>query len=327
MDKPRIIFRVDGNNSIGLGHITRCCALADMLRSSFEIYFYTRANSKFVLKDIKKYCNEIFVLDNTSSYNEEASVWASVLSGNEIVVLDGYNFNTYYQQQVKSKGCKLVCVDDIHAYHFVADVIINHAPGAEKNKYSAEPYTQLYLGSDYALLRKIFLEAAKTNKQNQPNNSSVLICFGGADPNNVTLQVLEKLTGSFPGKKVKVVVGSAYVHFQRLSDAVKVNNNVTLRKSISPEEMLQLMQESPIAITAASSVALEYLCVKGNLFLMLTADNQKDLYKSLIEKKCANEFDALLKNNTENLNGNHCYLIDGKSNQRLLSIFNILAKN
>src|SRR4030095_2375161 len=99
------------------------------------------------------------------SYEEEAAEWTSGLKGDEIVVLDGYNFKTTYQQQIKSKGCKLVCIDDIHAYHFVADVVINHAPGIDAKQYSCEAYTQLYLGTKYVLLKKIFLDEAAVSSK------------------------------------------------------------------------------------------------------------------------------------------------------------------
>src|SRR5215472_8000900 len=128
MQKRKVIFRVDGNGKIGLGHISRCCALADMLKGDFEVYFYTRATSEPILEGVKKYCVGVFILNDAISYEEEAVQWIKPLKGDEIVVLDGYDFITYYQQKIKDKGSKLVCIDDIHACHFVADALINHAP-------------------------------------------------------------------------------------------------------------------------------------------------------------------------------------------------------
>ena len=328
MPKQKIIFRVDGNSEIGLGHISRCCALADMLKDDFEIYFYTRANAQPVIKNIKQYSTEVVKLNNNISYNEEAAEWISVLEGNEIVVLDGYNFDTPYQQKIKEKGCKLVCIDDIHAYHFIADAVINHAPGINEKDYSTESYTQLYLGTDYALLKKIFLEEAlKEHKSFNLKESPVLICFGGADANNITKEVLEKTMQLFPGKKINVVVGPAYIHLDGLRRIIREQQHVSLYINVKPEDMLALMQHSGIAITAASTIALEYICVKGNLFLKQTADNQKYLYNSLIEKKCANSYGLLKdKYNCDEIIDNQYKLIDGKSNLRLQKIFNNLSE-
>jgi UDP-2,4-diacetamido-2,4,6-trideoxy-beta-L-altropyranose hydrolase len=329
VDRKKIIFRVDGGNIIGLGHISRCCALADILRDKFDIFFYTRANSKPVLDDIKNYCNDVVILNDDISYEEEADSWINVIKEVEIVVLDGYNFNTYYQQKIKAKGCKLVCIDDIHAYHFVADVVINHAPGIDEKDYSVEPYTQLFLGTDYVLLKKIFLEEAlTTGKLLDTKQSAILICLGGADPDNVTKEVFEKTKVLFPLRPINVVVGAAYLHLNELKQAIAAHQQATLHASIKSAEMLELMQQSNIAITSASTIALEYICIKGNLFLKCIADNQKEIYSSLIKNKCAYAFDLLHDQcNSNSLIDNQYKLIDGESSQRLLMIFQKLSSD
>jgi UDP-2,4-diacetamido-2,4,6-trideoxy-beta-L-altropyranose hydrolase len=323
MADQKVIIRVDGGNKIGLGHVSRCCALADMLRDNFSISFYTRANSGPVLDDVKSCCNDVVILNDDISYEEEADSWISVLKADEIVVLDGYNFTTYYQQKIKAKGCKLVCIDDIHAYHFVADVVINHAPGVNEKDYSVESYTQLFLGADYVLLKKLFLEEAiKTDRLLDIKQSAILICLGGADPDNVTKEVFEETISLFPLTKINVVVGAAYLHLNELKQTIKAHQQATLHTSIKPAEMLELMQQSNIAITSASTIALEYICVKGNLFLKCIADNQKEIYHSLVEKNCAYAFDLLQDHcNSNSLVDNQYKLIDGKSSQRLLTIF------
>src|SRR5438045_9561180 len=108
IDKQRVLLRADGSSKIGLGHISRCCALANMLKDNFEIYFYTRTKVSSVLDDIKSYCTNVFTLSDDISYDEEASQWVSVLDGNEIVVLDGYNFDTNYKQNIEATEWKIV---------------------------------------------------------------------------------------------------------------------------------------------------------------------------------------------------------------------------
>ncbi len=323
MIKRKIIIRVDGSSTIGLGHISRCYALAEMLKNDFEIYFYTRADSKVIIEDIRNYCAGLIQLNNNISYEAEAIQWIEALAGNEIVVLDGYYFNTGYQQKIKDKGCKVVCIDDIHAYHFVADVVINHAPGITAEAYSAEPYTRLYLGPDYVMLKKIFLDEALIPKgEYDLKDSSILICLGGADPNNEIKNTLKELLELFPKTFFHVVVGAAYSHLQQLMVLAGDYKQVLLHINVKPEEMLSLMQQSNIAITSASTIALEYSCVKGNLFLKCIADNQKEAYQSLIERKCAYTFESIKENYYSDIAiSNQHKLIDGKSNERLLDVF------
>jgi UDP-2,4-diacetamido-2,4,6-trideoxy-beta-L-altropyranose hydrolase len=321
--KKKIVFRADGNSGLGLGHIARCCALADMLKDNFHCCFYIRATSKTIIDNIQNYCTSVTEINDTVSFDEESETWVNILEGDEIIVLDGYNFDTGYQLKIKSKGCKLVCIDDMHPYHFVADVIINHSPNILCTQYSCEPYTQLFLGPGYVLLKKIFLQkAALQNKVLDFDNSPLLVCMGGADPGNKTVEIVKEVRQLFPGKKILVIVGSAYKFKDTLQAICKTSDNISVFTSISSEELIALMEKAHIAVTSASTVALEYLCIRGNLFLIHTAGNQSHLYMALIEKKCAWPYAFLFDhyNSSDTIHNQHA-LIDGKSDERILKIF------
>ena len=109
----------------------------------------------------------------------------SHLQGDEIVVLDNYFFDTGYQRAIKGKGCRLVCIDDMHDKHYVADVVINHGL-TDSALFDVESYTKLCLGFDWALLRKPFLEAARKKRVPMDRKGKVVVCFGGSDIHDVT---------------------------------------------------------------------------------------------------------------------------------------------
>ena len=149
--KEKVYIRADGSSNIGLGHIIRCVSLAHMLKDKFMIHF-------FVLEIPEALKSEIVQNEWNITVIEKELDFLSELKGNEIVILDGYLFNSNYQKQIKNKGCKLVCIDDFHDQRFYADLVINHAPGVSKEDYKGEQYTKYLLGPDYALLRPEFLE-------------------------------------------------------------------------------------------------------------------------------------------------------------------------
>ena len=183
--KAKIILRADGNKDIGLGHVIRSLALAEMLKEDYSCSFVTRFVTDYLRNEIMAVCENLIELDNTGCHFDQ---FLQLLHGDEIVVLDNYFFTAEYQQKIKDKGCKLVCIDDIHDKHFVADIVINHAGGIKKEAYAKAPYTQLYLGPEYAMIRPEFL----TRKSNK-NDLSTLVCLGGADLHNATLEVLRLL--------------------------------------------------------------------------------------------------------------------------------------
>ena len=108
MTKRKIYFRADASATIGYGHFIRSLALADMLKNDFDCTFFTTSPSPYQIAEMGKVCNYI-------SLNEETKFkdFINLLVGDEIVVLDNYFFTTEHQKQIKEKGCKLVCIDDM----------------------------------------------------------------------------------------------------------------------------------------------------------------------------------------------------------------------
>jgi UDP-2,4-diacetamido-2,4,6-trideoxy-beta-L-altropyranose hydrolase len=289
--KRRVIFRADGNSRIGLGHVVRSLALAHMLRDEFECVFAIQAPTKELKEQIMEVCNGIISLPPCHPSEERfVHELAAYISEEEIVVLDGYDFRTEYQQSIKSRNTPLVCVDDIHAFPFVADAVVNQAGGVRENLYKTAPYTKLCLGPAYGLLRPPFL-AASLRRRNLPEGDiRVLLTLGGADSQNLTLQLAKELAAADSVKQVDVVVGAAYQHTGLLQTWLEEQRNFALHRNLTAHQMCRLMQQCAAAVTAASGVAYEYAAVGGLLFVLQTADNQEDLHRFLLNSGIAQDY-------------------------------------
>src|ERR1044072_5150725 len=139
--KKKVIIRADGGTSIGMGHVVRSLALADMIRQDFDIVFAIQQPGDEVLKMIHQVTETVIHLPVTADYSDDSLRFCEYLDSEQIVVLDGYHFRTAYQEAIRKKGCKLVAIDDLHAWHHVADLVLNHADGVEHGFYSTEEYT------------------------------------------------------------------------------------------------------------------------------------------------------------------------------------------
>jgi len=71
MQKKRIVFRADGNNKIGLGHMIRSLSLASILKDKFKCIFITQNPSDYLKEEIKKECTNYFILPETINYKQE----------------------------------------------------------------------------------------------------------------------------------------------------------------------------------------------------------------------------------------------------------------
>ena len=124
--KNKIYFRADGSSQIGLGHVIRSLALAEMLCDVFDCIFIIKNPNATLKKNILEICKEIIVLDDSIDLIEEANFLVKEhLDQDVIMVIDGYHFETTYQKIIKANQTKLVAIDDIHAYHFLSDIVFN----------------------------------------------------------------------------------------------------------------------------------------------------------------------------------------------------------
>ncbi len=267
--KRKIIFRADGGTAIGMGHFIRTLALAEMLNEHFHCIFAISQTTEYQISEIEKVCpKRIDLPDNDSHFDR----FLEYLNGDEIVVLDNYYFTTEYQKAIKNKGCKLVCIDDMHDKHYVADIVINHAEGIDPSSYSKESYTKLLLGFQYALIRKEFRLPIEPCEKKY----SCLLIMGGADPFNLSEKFIQILRENKLEKPIAVVSALK----PKTSEACWFYNLNALQIS-------NLMDQSEFGFFPASTVAIE-ACARRLPFLCgYYINNQKEIYNGIKKSKQA----------------------------------------
>lgn len=287
----KIIFRADAGVTIGYGHFIRTLALADMLKDDFQCVFVTQSPTEYQKAEVAKVC-ELVELPAT---NEKFRIFLNMLRGDEIVVLDNYFYDTDYQWQIKDKGCKLVCIDDIHDKHYVADIVINHAVN-EVSLFSVEPYTKLCIGPEYLLMRSPFRESCR--KYNIPQivaDKSVFVCFGGADEFGLTQKVAEILI-HHTDFHVHAVLGSTEKIRNSFTE-LKKSDRLSCYNRLSSEEMVELIKKSQIAIVPASTVFFEVCCLRKPVISGYYVDNQVEIARLIQHQSlgwnCGNFFEQL----------------------------------
>lgn len=259
-NKRKIYFRADAGAQIGYGHFIRTLALADMLKDDFDCTFFTQSPSEYQQREADKVCPLVTLPSDDSKFDK----FLECLTGDEIVVLDNYFYIPEYQRQIKDKGCKLVCVDDMHDKHYYADVLINHGL-TDSNLFDIEPYTRLCLGFDYALLRKPFL-----NRNSKIKEGHWFISFGGTDYLNLTEKALKLIHEDKRVISISVVIGDAYMYKDNLGNYPKAE----IKKNLTAEQMSIEMQGAEYAILPSSSVCIEALACGCIVAAGYFVDNQ-----------------------------------------------------
>lgn len=290
--KSCLAIRADATKEIGTGHMLRCIALAQRWHDSGgKVVFISHCKSELLLKRITAEKFELISLENPHPDTRDIEVTLNTLSRTDIqghgswTVIDGYNFDSKYQRLIKDAGHQLLCLDDYgHASHYCADLILNQNISAQKSFYkNKEPYTQLLLGTNYALLRREF-QAFRGWKRDIPTIAKkFLITLGGSDSENVTLKVIKALKQmDIPGLEAQIVVGPANPYMQSLE--YEIQNNPSLRLVKNAENMPDLMAWAEIALTAGGSTCWELAYMGLPFIILVTADNQK-LNAELLSKE------------------------------------------
>lgn len=251
-------------------------ALAQMLQTDFEIFFVCIEIPDGIKLEIKKLGFKLFVINNEREFLSE-------LKNDTIVVLDHYGLDSNYQKSIKAKGCKLVCIDDLHDKVFFADLIINHAPGVKPEYYTAQFYTKFALGLSYALLRPAFLEQAKIKTAVNKKIETLFICFGGADPRNFTERILRLTKGITDFTKIVVVTGAAFENLSSLQQIILNDNRIIHYQAINENQMLAVLKDVDLAIVPASGILYEVLTLRIPVITGSYVNNQSIFIAEMIK--------------------------------------------
>lgn len=274
-DTRRIYFRADADNTIGYGHFMRTLALAEVLSDDYDCVFATQSPSPFQKDCLRGVCQLLELPADDSRFR----VFADLVHQNDIVVLDNYFYDSQYEILLRDKGATVVFIDNLHVRHSCADAIIGFLLGLNAADYSVEPYTKLFLGTEYSLLRKPFMEQLKIRHQSIENydNLKIVISFGGADQYGVAVSIANILEQSDCVCKITVIGRNT----AGLVDSPKIE----FKRDLSAYEMRDAFLMNDIAVLPASTTTLEALAcgipVIGGYFV----DNQVGNYKQYIKAK------------------------------------------
>lgn len=339
-NRNKIIFRADGNSKIGLGHLFRAFSLVEMFKDKYECVFLTRHDSltKVVPKEYI-----IDIIPKNILYSEEPNWINKKYSSNEfIIIADGYQFISSYQKKIKEYEFGFVYIDDLNSEKMFADIVINHSLNISAKDYESTKQTKFALGSEYALLRPKFINAAKKVRVIK-HVTDIFICFGGSDVNDLTNTSLKGVIDIKEIKKIHLVLGGAYTHKKIYDTLEKRKEDVSIYKNISEQEMLELMNKCQLAIVPSSTISYEACSLKMLVLGGYYVDNQERIYRGLdsngliynggdFNKLTADGFKQKVLEivnddvtNYKKINANQSKMFDGKQKERFNKLIEIIC--
>ena len=278
--KPPLFFRVDAGPSIGLGHFIRSSALAGMLSDFFNCKIVTHDLPELLLDNSCAAFDQVILLDQT----DVASLSSHVPDGS-VIILDGYHFDHAYQAALKKKEYFLVSIDDIQTTHFVSDIVLNHGVNINPNDYLCEPYTKLYTGLNYMMLREPFFKVMMEDR-NIEQVRNLLVIPGGNDMKDISITLLESgIEDSF--NHVHFIAGAGTVSFDKLMKVGGGRSNVTIHENLSAADLIRIAKSCDVCICTPSGISYELSCIGIGLILCMIAENQRHFFDFFLQNNLA----------------------------------------
>ena len=290
-DPVNVLVRCDGGHDIGMGHVSRCLALADELRGreGCTVTFAMRRTETAGAAAVQAagYRVDAVAADARADYGDELMAMASSRGAAAVVVDVRDALSRGSLEAIRARGVRIVSIDDAADRRLAADLAFYPpVPQVEEMDWTGFAGRR-YAGWELVLLRREFSGAravqasggGSTDSVALPESASpaidVLVTMGGSDPAGMTEFAMAALDLLPMPLAVRVVVGPAFARTESLSGALTHSTHAT-RIEHAPESLAPLMRASRLAVASFGVSAYELAaCGVPAVHLCLTDDHAR----------------------------------------------------
>lgn len=315
MKKLSVVFRVDASAYIGSGHVMRCLSLAEKFAVNCDdITFISREHDANLCDLIEKRGFKVIRLppppnkEILSDKNKDDVLHSSLLgvnwkkdadqtcnairkSGTKPVwmIVDHYSLDLRWESKVRSVVDNIMVIDDLADRQHDCDILLdqNLVVGMqERYRGKVPPECTLLLGPSYALLQDIYGELHEQVGPRKGKIKRILVFFGGADYENLTLRAIEALKGiELADIEVDIVMSGKSLNESEIKSSIREYPRFHLYKNLPT--MASLMAISDLAIGASGTTSWERLCLGLPSVVITLAENQRAVADGLSRNNLA----------------------------------------
>jgi len=254
----KVLFRVDANLNIGLGHLQRCLSLATALHHLGMTCLFLTNREQSVIERVMRFSFQGSALTDVESWGTEDLVQTLEAAGHQgcsAIVVDSDHEGAEYLRQLRSAGYFVVAIEDTVPHLFPCHLVVNGDAHATELSYES-PFsdTQFLLGPQYSILRREFWEVPSRRVRKTVGN--VLVTLGGSDSHNIMpkiLDLLDRLPGTF---EVNAIIGPFFDDFGEIETVIQhAQRRITVLKV--PNSVRDIMVQADIAISGGGQTLYE----------------------------------------------------------------------
>ena len=288
----RLLFRVDGSEETGMGHIFRTVNLAKEIRKIEQnagIIFLIKEN-KFAKDYLDSNGFEVESIPDYSTMEEEINDIFRIIKKYFInkIIVDKFDVNVEYMNELKKANICIVQFFYGDASSINADIGINPNLGCLNDEIDLYRETKLLIGGKYVLINENFQNA---NFKMNENINEIFISFGAGDKNNITPSIIELLDKYFNQKNIgklpvlNIVIGPVYSNVDKIIEKV-MKIKLEAKLIFNYLDLSSIMKGADVAITSVGGTVYELISLYVPILGILQSGDQEKVAKYLDENKC-----------------------------------------
>lgn len=310
--KSNAIVRCDGSYEIGSGHIFRTLVLANELRNSgFGVTYLCRNYKGAQYNRIKEDGFRYLLIDPTITENNDTllTIERAIKQNTKWLIVDRYAAREKDFRKFKESGLFVMAIDDLCDQPFPVDILLNQNINAMELNYETLSETLQLLGTDYALIRNVYLTHRPMRPKIIKRVENIMVFMGGADHLNATRKILVAANRIKRPMNITVVLGKSYQYETELEKEIrKSSHHIEIFKDLP--NLSLLMKITDLAISACGSVIWEFCCMGVPTLMLPIAKNQERVSYKLDELGCALHLGNFKTNSLQDLSEKIEYLIN-----------------
>lgn len=220
----RILFRCDGTAETGLGHLSRCLALAEALTDASAAcrFIGNYGDSGLALLSGAGMDSVPHAAGPDSDADLALTLHAAEEFAADLCLVDHYGIDDPYLVEVHA-ATPVWLIDDFGArsgYRRLCRGLLNFTVDAPNLPYPREDVRCL-LGPGYLPVRRALRELRSADRVPTAGGRKLLIAIGGHDRFQLTTRIVETLIPEAADWEIRAIVGGSYEGREHLADLLK----------------------------------------------------------------------------------------------------------
>ena len=255
-----LVVRVDGSKLIGFGHAVRCLALVQAWNDSGGRATVVTAELPDSVRS--SLLSEQATILDIPGPDAVTPNFRRALEQADWTVFDSYTISSKIRSLAIDHESRLLVIDDFGSSPkpIATNILLDQNIGVTTNRYEDDLVGQFLLGTNYALLRRIFRQGNVPERTTASRRMKILVATGGTIRPNIT-KVLQNMI----------------VELEQLGHQVTVAGSSFGESTLPFDKFPSTLLETDLAVTASGTTIWELLWAGIPVVAIPIANNQEPI--------------------------------------------------